>query len=333
VREGYEFYDITAWSLPVAFGVEAYWTADAAPIAATRSRSPPARRRRRRAAPVRRGRRHRGRRARAVGLPVPPDRSGASRLAFHLLAADFRVGVATEPVEAGGQQWPRGTFVVRVSRNDASLHARLDSLARASGVDVTPVNSAFTETAQFGIGGGEVVSLARPRVAIVGDEGIAQTSFGALWWTFERRYDVDFTHLNWGALGGNLSRYNVLIIPDGSAGAIGERMGRGGVDRLKAWVRAGGTLITMATHRPGRRARTWRSPARASWAPTTRRAPRARRPAPTPPRRAARRTRASASAPRSRTTCWPSPAPAPRARRRSPCPAATSTRCSTARTG
>src|SRR5688500_4424380 len=31
-REGYEFYDVTAWSLPVTFGVDAYWTEDAAAI-------------------------------------------------------------------------------------------------------------------------------------------------------------------------------------------------------------------------------------------------------------------------------------------------------------
>ena len=40
-REEYEFYDITAWSLPVAFGVDAYWTDDAAPSPASCSRSPP----------------------------------------------------------------------------------------------------------------------------------------------------------------------------------------------------------------------------------------------------------------------------------------------------
>ena len=28
-KEDYGFYDITAWSLPLAFGVEAYWTEDA----------------------------------------------------------------------------------------------------------------------------------------------------------------------------------------------------------------------------------------------------------------------------------------------------------------
>jgi hypothetical protein len=31
-REGYEFYDVTAWSLPLTFGLDAYWTEDAAPV-------------------------------------------------------------------------------------------------------------------------------------------------------------------------------------------------------------------------------------------------------------------------------------------------------------
>ena len=31
-KEGYTFYDITAWSLPLAFGIDAYWTEDAGNI-------------------------------------------------------------------------------------------------------------------------------------------------------------------------------------------------------------------------------------------------------------------------------------------------------------
>ena len=34
-KEDYGFYDITAWSLPLAFGVNAYWTEDAGNIAGT----------------------------------------------------------------------------------------------------------------------------------------------------------------------------------------------------------------------------------------------------------------------------------------------------------
>ena len=29
VREDYRFYDITAWTMPLAFGIDAFWTEDA----------------------------------------------------------------------------------------------------------------------------------------------------------------------------------------------------------------------------------------------------------------------------------------------------------------
>src|SRR5213075_103299 len=32
-REDYDFYDITAWSLPFTFNLDAYWTEDATPLA------------------------------------------------------------------------------------------------------------------------------------------------------------------------------------------------------------------------------------------------------------------------------------------------------------
>jgi hypothetical protein len=113
-------------------------------------------------------------------------------------------------------------------------------------VPVTPVATAFTERAQFGIGSSALTPLKRPRVAVVGDEGVSQTAFGALWWTMDRRWGVDFVHLNWNALANaELSRFDAIVIPDGSAGAIGRALGGDAVARLKAWARAGGTLVTM----------------------------------------------------------------------------------------
>src|SRR4029453_18503054 len=50
-----------------------------------------------------------------------PERNGAPKLAYLLLADGFRVAVASQPIDAGGRQWPRGTYVVRVARNDATL--------------------------------------------------------------------------------------------------------------------------------------------------------------------------------------------------------------------
>ena len=254
-REGYEFYDVTAWSLPVTFGVEAYWTEDAAAVTGellTLSADS--------------GATADGQTRRVAGelLPVAitsgivsgrpaqsaylftADRNGASRLAYHLLRENYRVAVATEPVEAGGRRWPRGTYIVRVARNDSTIHARLDALARQSGVEVVGVNSAATSSAQFGVGSENVGSLTLPRIALVGDDGISQTAYGAIWWTLEQRYGMSFTPIGLGVLSaGDLSRYNVIIIPDGSPGALNGRLGKAGADRLRDWARGGGTLITM----------------------------------------------------------------------------------------
>ncbi|MDQ3310109.1 MAG: hypothetical protein M3497_08265, partial [Gemmatimonadota bacterium] len=256
-NEEYEFYDVTAWSLPIAFGVEAYWTEDAPAVSgallslpAEEPALPQAQQQARRV----------GGELLAVEIPsgivggqratsaylFRPDRSGASRLAYHLLIEGFRVAVASQPVDAGGAMWPRGTYVVRVSRNEPTLHPRLDALARESGVEVTGVNTAFTTEGQYGVGSEPVSGLRVPNIAILSDEGISQTSYGALWWAFERRYGIRFTPVAHGYLtGGDIAKFNVIIIPSGSPGALSARLGKGGADRLRSWMQSGGTLITM----------------------------------------------------------------------------------------
>ena len=257
MQEGYEFYDVTAWSLPVTFGVEAFWTEDAGPVSgdlltlpSEEPALPQAQQQARRvggellAVPIAGGITD-GTRARSAYV-FAPDRNGASRLAWHLLEEGFRVAVTSQPIEAAGRRWPRGTYIVRVARNDTTLHARLDAIARESGVEVMAANTAFTDEGQYGIGSESVFALERPRVAVVGDEGVSQTGYGAIWWTFERRYGLRFMPIGWNYLnGGNIAQFNVIIIPDASGGALNARLGKDGTDRLKAWVQNGGTLITM----------------------------------------------------------------------------------------
>ena len=254
--EGYEFYDVTAWSLPVAFGVEAYWTEDAQPVsgellALSAEPTPPSTPYTAANLPVQRlpvsvSGGIVGQQRATAAYVFSPERSGALRLAYRLLADGYRVAVSSPPIDAGGRRWPRGTFVVRVARNDSSLHARIAQLAAENNVEVVGVGTAFAESGQFGMGSEPVQDLPAPRVALVGDEGVSQTSYGAVWWTLERRYGVKFTPVpaRWLA-GGDLWQFNVIIIPSGSPGALGRLVGSGGVDRLKGWIRDGGTLVTM----------------------------------------------------------------------------------------
>jgi hypothetical protein len=235
--EGYEFYDVTAWSLPVVFGVESYWTEDAGPVSGPLVRS---------ADLAVTGSVTGARPARSTYV-FTSERNNAPKLAYQLLASGIRVGLSDRPIESGGRNFPRGTYIVRVGRNDTTVHARVEQLAREAGVDVFGSNTAFSERAQFGVGSGSVYDLRLPTIALVGEEGVGVASYGSTWFVLEQRYGIPFTPVpaRWLATG-DLSRFNVIIVPDGSAGTLNRLLGNDGATRVKDWVRGGGTLVTFA---------------------------------------------------------------------------------------
>jgi len=230
-REGYEFYDITAWALPQTLGLDAWWTEDLGPVTGAPVTAPP---------PGPAG----GVTARARSAYVFPGGTQAgARLAMSLMRDGAIVGAATESLRADGQSWPRGTFVVRVARNDERVHEQIATAAREIGVEVTAIASAFPDAGQFGIGGGAVRPLRAPKILLAGGDGISQTGFGDAWFYLERELELSIVPIELGALGRvNLSDYNILIIPDGNAATMWRQM-QPAADRLKAWVREGGAVI------------------------------------------------------------------------------------------
>ena len=234
-KEGYSFYDITAWSLPLAFGIDAYWTEDAGNVSSNIVTDEYLNQ-------VKTGS-VTGRANIAYVFPYDTDAAGA--LALRLMQSDFRVYVATRPLNANGRRWDAGTFVVRVTRNPDTIHEAIGRLARDLGVRVTAVNTGFQQSGDTGVGGENVVSLNQPKIAMVGDEGVDQTSYGSIWWTLDK-YGIKFTPLSFNSVrGGALDKFDVLILPDGSAGRYSSQLGKGGVETLKNWVSGGGTLITI----------------------------------------------------------------------------------------
>lgn len=234
-KEDYGFYDITAWSLPLAFGVEAYWTEENSTVSGTLVTSNDI-------AAAKKGSVS-GTARIAYIIPYETDSAGA--MAIRLTQQGFRVSVATKPLNAAGRTWNRGTFVVRVTRNNVAIHDAVARLAREMGVNVTAVDTGFQEEGDTGIGSEYVQSIPMPRIAIMADEGVDQTSFGSIWWTLDR-YGVNFTPMSINAIqSGGLKNYNVLIMPDGGARRYSSMLGLGGISTLKEWVSGGGTLITV----------------------------------------------------------------------------------------
>ena len=231
-KKPYGFYDINAWSLPMAYCVEAYWTEDVleGPMDPVTARPAPSF-----AAPA----------AAQFAYLFPWNTKGAARIVAALWKEGFQLALAREPFTLGGRAFPGGTVVVRTRTNPDSLHARLVALAAANEVEVLAANSAFVEKGKD-LGDASVVDLKKPSIAVMCEPPTSATAYGAIWFLLEKTYDIPFTAIKGGDLGGtDLKRYNVIVLPDGQPEGYARIVGEQGVERLKNWVREGGTLVCV----------------------------------------------------------------------------------------
>jgi hypothetical protein len=233
-RESYRFYDITAWSLPLAFGVDAFGTQDAPDLSAFSTNVSDSF-----TSKIKQGKIAGERQARYAYV-FPYETDSAPVLAYRLMKEGFRVHFASKQLNAAGRNWAAGTFVVRLSRNSNEIHEAIKRLAAETGVTVTPVDTGFQDSGDTGIGGENVLPLKLPRIAVAADEGIDQTSYGSIWWTFDR-YGLEFTPMTFSNLRStNLKDYNVVVVPDGVSSRLISVL-----NNLKDWINNGGTLVCV----------------------------------------------------------------------------------------
>jgi hypothetical protein len=230
-RQPDQIYDITAWSLPLLYDVElvtspAAISARATPVPSTYHAPPSAR-------VFGQGK---------VGYLVPWGTAGAA-LAVEALRLDLRVHSVGGGFTLGGRTFPIGTLLVRNASNPPDLHARLSALATRHGAEVVPIDSTYVESGTS-LGSNENAFLREPRVLLVWDTPTSSLSAGWTRYTLERRFGQRVTTVRAASLGrAALHDFDLVVMPSGNyARVIGEAV----VNRLKDWIRGGGTLVTLA---------------------------------------------------------------------------------------
>ncbi len=224
-----QMYDVTAWSLPLAFDVEVA-KLDRVPVVQTSALHPDA-------TPA-----GGTLSAAKVGYLLAWGSGTASAVA-EALRDGIKVRTADLPFTLGGRKYAAGTAIVRTSDHGADLAAKLGAIVSRHGVDAVAIDSSFTE-AGISLGSNEVATLEPPRVLLAWDAPTSSTSAGWARYTIERRFGQAVTAVRVSSLGRvDLRTFNVVVLPSGSYSAA---LGTEAVQRLKDWVRAGGTLITLA---------------------------------------------------------------------------------------
>jgi hypothetical protein len=251
-----EFFDVTAWSLPLAFHLEA-WVHDGLP-ASLRPADPgfePEPTEDMLDEPLHgvagtgggpggagTGSAVAGGEAAGeapLGWLIPWRGVAGYRVAARLIGQGIPLRVALAPVTTAGGSSGDGTLLAPRLGAPADLDRRIAAAAEGTGAGARPVGASFG--GGLSIGSNRVAAVVPPRLGLIGGEGASPTAFGALWHLLDRELGIAVSRLDADRLGrADLAGFTALLLPDGDwSRALDGAAG----DELAAWVRGGGVLI------------------------------------------------------------------------------------------
>ncbi|MFD0796943.1 M14 family metallopeptidase [Maribacter chungangensis] len=153
----------------------------------------------------------------------------------------IRAKVATSPFTLEGKTYGYGTIMVPVQNQDLNaneLHEFMQQVATESNLSITSVGTGLTKGIDLGSNDFEPVK--KQKVAIIVGNGIRSYDAGEIWHLFDTRYNIELTKIDLSYLRSvDLSKYTDIILPS----AYGNAIDKGNTDKIKEWVKSGGTLI------------------------------------------------------------------------------------------
>ena len=223
-------YDITAWALPYAYGVDALAVEE-----------------RVNGSEYSRQKLSVDNTFRAKPYAYLADWESVSDVKFlaQLLKEDITVRRAVEPFSIGGRDYNAGTLIITRNGNTnmgLKFDETIQQIATAHHQQLYAASTGFVTTgADFG--SGNVSLVEKPRVALLSGEGTSSNRVGEVWHFFDKQIGYPVTLVDTDYFSGiNIAEFDVLILP---SGYYGEALDEEWLKEVKAWVRSGGTLIAL----------------------------------------------------------------------------------------
>lgn len=220
-------YDITAWALPYAYGVDAFASREKinAPNPIARPKISNA--------------------ATTYGYVIPWSGVKSVKLVGKLLQKGILLRYAEQPFEIAGQKFDRGSIVVLRTANKsmgAGLWDEVKKIADENEVQLYPVSTGFVDKG-FDFGSDKMHPFRMPRVAMLTGEGTSGNGAGEVWYFFDNDIDYPVTLINVNDISRvNWSSFDVLIMPGGNYRFLSEKST---TDVFKDWINKGGRVIAL----------------------------------------------------------------------------------------
>ncbi|RAJ05259.1 zinc carboxypeptidase [Chitinophaga skermanii] len=221
-------YDITAWALPYAYGIQSYAVkasinpANAEPPAKAAATS-----------------------ASATNYAYLAPWNSVEDVKFlaALLNKGFKVRYSEIAFSANNRQYPAGTLIITRSGNTdfGDFDGQVKAIAAKMKVDLDPIASGMVDKgADFG--SGKIRFIKQPKVGLVSGSGISSLGFGEVWHYFDQQLDYPITILNANDVNSTtLRQLDVLILVDGYYSFLNDKGG----EFVKDWVNGGGKIVAI----------------------------------------------------------------------------------------
>ncbi len=215
-------YDITAWSIPYAYGVSCIASEQKIPVSTQsipESSQPLS--------------------SDAYAYVIEYRSFKAVQLLSALIQAGIRVRYTEKDFSFNGKTFGKGTMVILKKGNEQKISTCL-SLLNQSGIKATAMASGFMD-AGVDFGSDKWHLIKKPTVAMLTGEDVSETAAGEVWHLFDEQLNYPIILLNAANLSHtDLKGIDVLIVPNGSYKILSEKE-----SNLKTWVKQGGRLIVM----------------------------------------------------------------------------------------
>jgi len=222
-------YDITAWSLPYVYGLDAYALKDK--INSTGGYSVPEM--------------MQTMQIPSYGAAIRWEGMETAKAVGKLLQAGYTLRYSTVPFKIGTVDFNRGTVLILPGSNRKmadSLWGVANRICGESNVMLYPVNTGFAD-AGADFGSSKMHYFKAPHIAMITGEGTDGNAAGEVWHFFDKELEYPVTLVNLSDAGRmKLADFDVIILPDGRYNSFFSK------DRLEewtSWVRSGGKLIAM----------------------------------------------------------------------------------------
>ncbi len=222
-------YDITAWSLPHAYGLDAIASTS---VVAASGNNPYVKE----VNQVFSG---------AAGYLVHWNSMSDASFLADLLQHDIKVRFSEKDLRFNGKDFAKGTLVITKSDNKTNedFAATVTKLANKHERKLHASTTSFGDT-NTDFGSPDVKLINKQRIAMLRGDGVSSLSFGSLWHFFEQDLKYPVTNIDTGSFNpAMLKNFDILVLP---SGWYGRQLNDKTMNGIKDWVRSGGKIIAMA---------------------------------------------------------------------------------------